>query len=119
MSVEQPEGNWTFLLASRPTAIALILSKDRHMLVDGGVVDNVPVEAMKSLKSGPNLVVDLRPLKQRIYDLDYQSIPGRWQLLAKLLNPFSWKKLPACPSPGERYTHQHVRQFAQACSREL
>lgn len=72
-----------------------------HMLVDGGVADNVPVAAMKSLKSGPNVVVDLRPRNQRLFQVDYQSIPGRWTLLARLANPFGGRTaLPRCPGPA-------------------
>ncbi|MCI0599049.1 MAG: patatin-like phospholipase domain-containing protein, partial [Beijerinckiaceae bacterium] len=53
-----------------------------HMLVDGAVADNVPLTVMKSLKAGPNLVVDLRPKNERSYKIDYKSIPGRWEILA-------------------------------------
>jgi NTE family protein len=93
---------WQAIRAScaLPGSLPPFFDKQGHMLVDGGVVDNVPIDAMRSLKAGPNVVVDLRPLKQRIYDLSYQSIPGRWQLLAKLINPFAREKLPACPGPG-------------------
>ncbi len=72
-----------------------------HMLVDGGVADNVPAAVMASLKSGPNLVVALRPLSHRFYTFGYDAIPGRRSLIARLLMPWRWKKgLPRCPSPG-------------------
>ena len=45
-----------------------------HMLVDGGVADNVPVGVMHALKAGPNLVIDLRPRAHFRYDFDYGSI---------------------------------------------
>jgi NTE family protein len=70
------------------------------MLVDGGVVDNVPVAAMHALKTGPNLVVDLRPPKRRLYNLSYQSIPGRGELFVKLINPLSRGSLSRCPGPA-------------------
>jgi NTE family protein len=72
-----------------------------HMLVDGGVMDNVPVAAMNSLKSGPNLIVDLRPREHCVFDFSYDSIPGRRALLARAFNSMSGgKRLPACPGPA-------------------
>jgi predicted acylesterase/phospholipase RssA len=72
-----------------------------HMLVDGGVMDNVPVTAMNSLKSGPNLIVDLRPREHCFFDFSYDSIPGRRALLARAFNSLSGgKRLPACPGPA-------------------
>jgi len=72
-----------------------------HMLVDGGIMDNVPVAAMNSLKIGPNLIVDLRPSEHCTYDFSYDSIPARNALLARAIG--SWlgrKRLPACPGPA-------------------
>jgi NTE family protein len=72
-----------------------------HMLVDGGVMDNVPVTAMTSLKSGPNLVVDLRPKEHCVFDVRYDSIPGPGELLARAINPWWGRtRLPACPGPA-------------------
>lgn len=71
-----------------------------HMLVDGGVADNVPLEVMNTLKSGPNLVVDLRPRALRVFDVRYELIPGRWELVRRALNPLSRRgELPRCPGP--------------------
>ena len=72
-----------------------------HMLVDGGVMDNVPVTAMISLKSGPNLVVDLRPREHCVFDVRYDSIPGPGELLARAFNPWPGRTdLPDCPGPA-------------------
>jgi NTE family protein len=72
-----------------------------HMLVDGGIMDNVPVTAMNSLKSGPNLIVDLRPREHCVFDFSYDSIPGRRAFLARAFNSMSGgKRLPACPGPA-------------------
>jgi hypothetical protein len=66
-----------------------------------GVMDNVPVTAMTSLKSGPNLVVDLRPKEHCVFDVRYDSIPGPGELLARAINPWSGRtRLPACPGPA-------------------
>lgn len=70
-----------------PGVLPPFIDDEGHMLVDGGVVDNVPIAVMNSLKTGPNVVVDLRPLSHPIYNFSYQSIPGRWELLARTINP--------------------------------
>ena len=68
------------------------------MLVDGALMDNVPIEPMKLLKTGPNVVVTLADDAPIDFKVDYDAIPGPLALLATLLNPFSLKRLPAAPS---------------------
>jgi NTE family protein len=55
---------------------------------------------MKSLKVGPNIVVDIALPERCLFDVDYRSIPGRWGLMNRLMNPFSRRELPRCPSPA-------------------
>jgi NTE family protein len=69
------------------------------MLVDGAVVDNIPLAPMKALKSGPNLIVHFEAPPAPPYTVKYESIPGRWQLLCRMLNPFAREKLPDVPGP--------------------
>ena len=71
------------------------------MLVDGGVIDNVPTAVMTSLKSGPNLVVDLRPPNHSFFTFGYDAIPGRRALIGRLLMPWRGTDgLPHCPGPA-------------------
>jgi NTE family protein len=67
------------------------------MLVDGALMDNVPLATMKQLKSGPNVIVSLEVDDRRTYPVDYGSIPGRGELAAALLNPFARGRLPIIP----------------------
>jgi NTE family protein len=92
---------WQAVRASSaiPGILPPFFDDEGHMLVDGGVVDNVPVGVMKSLKNGPNLVIDVAPQNHRVYDLSYASIPGRWALLRQMINPFAGP-MPRCPSPA-------------------
>ena len=85
---------------SLPAVLPPVFTDDGRMLVDGGVVDNIPLRSMKALKTGPNLVVHfgLREMKQR-FDVDYANIPGRWGLLRKMLTPSGRRKLPGIPNP--------------------
>ncbi len=85
---------------SLPAVLPPVFTEDGRMLVDGGVVDNIPLRSMKALKTGPNLVVHfgLREMKQR-FDVDYANIPGRWGLLRQMLTPAGRRKLPGIPNP--------------------
>jgi NTE family protein len=84
---------------SIPAVLPPMFTDDGRMLVDGGVVDNIPLASMKALKSGPNLVVYFNAPPAKPYSVRYESIPGRWKLLGRMLNPFSREKLPDVPGP--------------------
>ncbi len=62
---------------SLPAVLPPVFTDDGRMLVDGGVVDNIPLRSMKSLKTGPNLIVHfgVRDIQQR-FEVDYATIPG-------------------------------------------
>ncbi len=46
---------------SLPAILPPIITGDGEVLVDGGVLDNIPVNVMRDVKAGPNVVVALRP----------------------------------------------------------
>jgi NTE family protein len=68
------------------------------MLVDGALMDNVPLAPMKALKTGPNVVVMLGGEESTRYQVDYNAIPGPAELAALLLNPFARRRLPPVPN---------------------
>ena len=68
------------------------------MLVDGCLIDNVPLAQMHQLKSGPNLVVHFGDPADEMFDVDYAELPGRFELALAMLTPFRKKLLPAAPS---------------------
>jgi NTE family protein len=84
---------------SIPAVLPPVFTDDGQMLVDGAVVDNIPLAPMKALKSGPNLIVHFEAPPAPPYTVKYESIPGRWQLLCRMLNPFAREKLPDVPGP--------------------
>jgi len=90
---------WRALRASGsiPGALPPMFTADGRMLVDGGLVDNIPLKPMHSLKAGPNVVVHFGLPKFEAFPIDYDKIPGRWPLLARML--FSRRTLPAVPGP--------------------
>jgi len=83
--------------SSIPGLLPPVYHEDGRMLVDGSLLDNVPVKSMRALKSGPNVVVNLRAEDVRSDIVDYAALPSRGQLLLQLLNPFSWGRLPQAP----------------------
>jgi NTE family protein len=85
--------------SSIPAVLPPMFTDDGRMLVDGGVVDNIPLAPMKAIKSGPNLVVHFGVTPVEPYDVKYESIPGRRQLIARMLNPFARERLPRVPGP--------------------
>lgn len=91
---------WQAVRASSaiPGLLPPFYTRDGVMLVDGCLVDNVPLAPMQQLKSGPNLVVHFGEPATEMFDVDYAALPGRLELLAAMLLPFGRKTLPAAPS---------------------
>ncbi len=67
---------------SLPTILPPFIDGDGNILVDGGVLDNIPVIAMRARKAGPNIVVALGDASQpwRV-DADYGDLRSRGALL--------------------------------------
>ena len=91
---------WQAVRASSaiPGLLPPFYTSDGAMLVDGCLVDNVPLVPMHQLKSGPNLVVHFGDPATEMFDVDYAALPGRLELLASMLLPFRKKMLPEAPS---------------------
>ena len=85
---------------SVPVLLPPYYTEDGHMLVDGAILDNVPVRVMHELKSGPNIVVSFEVPKHEKFEVDYGALPGRRQLLKAMLNPLRRKTLPRAPGVG-------------------
>jgi NTE family protein len=81
-----------------PGLLPPFYTPDGAMLVDGCLIDNVPLGPMHQLKSGPNLVVHFGEPATETFDVDYAALPGRLELFASMLMPFSKKILPKAPS---------------------
>jgi len=85
---------------SLPAVLPPAFTDDGRMLVDGAVIDNVPLRSMKTIKTGPNLVVHFgtRGLQQQ-FAADDMLIPGRRRLISQMLTSAGRRKLPAVPGP--------------------
>ncbi|NRD90407.1 hypothetical protein C8024_14470 [Sphingopyxis sp. BSNA05] len=71
---------------SLPTILPPFIDGEGNILVDGGVLDNVPVRIMHGLKAGPNMVVSLGdPNEVWRTEAHYDDIRGRWSLLRDVI----------------------------------
>ena len=61
----------------------------RDVLVDGGVVNNLPIDIMRGLKRGPVFASDVSPRVELQLDREYQDIPSPWSVLLSHLSPAS------------------------------
>jgi NTE family protein len=110
--------------SSLPAVLPPVFTDDGRMLVDGGVVDNIPLRSMKTLKAGPNLVVHFgaREVRHR-FEVDYtRSL--RWRLLlrssrwpagatpAVLPNPMACGGALGTPEPGSCRRPADLVRFA-------
>jgi NTE family protein len=82
---------------SVPVLLPPYYTEDGHMLVDGAIMDNVPVRVMHELKSGPNVVVSFAVPKLERFAVDYGTLPGRRQLVRHLCQPWLRRPLPSAP----------------------
>jgi predicted acylesterase/phospholipase RssA len=60
----------------------------RHLLVDGGVVDNLPSTIMKELCGGPVIVVNVSPDNDVMLGEDLEGFPSPAEILWSWVNPF-------------------------------
>jgi NTE family protein len=83
---------------SIPGLLPPFFTDDGDMLVDGAIMNNLPLEQMKELKTGPNVVVRLTPSEPKKYAVDYDYIPGTAESIVSMLNPFVRRRLSPIPS---------------------
>ncbi|MCC7254162.1 cyclic nucleotide-binding and patatin-like phospholipase domain-containing protein [Hyphomicrobium sp.] len=83
--------------ASIPVLLPPVYTADGDMLVDGCLLDNVPVKTMGDLKAGPNVIVSFKPPTLDRYHVDYEALPSRAALIRLALNPLRRDRLPDAP----------------------
>lgn len=91
---------WNAVRASGsiPGVLPPFFTKQGEMLVDGALMDSVPLAPMKALKQGPNVIVAVGVEKRRKYPVDYDTIPGPAALLASMFNPVGRRRLAHIPN---------------------
>lgn len=83
--------------ASIPVLLPPVYTPEGEMLVDGCLLDNVPISTMHALKSGPNVVVSFEIPELERFDVKYESLPSRAELIRLSINPLTRGKLPDAP----------------------
>ena len=83
--------------ASIPVLLPPVYTEEGEMLVDGCLLDNVPIRVMRDLKTGPNVVVSFSPPELHTYRVDYDALPSRSALMRLVLNPLRRDRLPEAP----------------------
>src|SRR4030095_5325903 len=63
---------------------------DGQLAIDGGILNNLPVDVMRSRPVGRVIGVDLTARKQR--SVDYEEVPGAFEILRSRLLPFGARK---------------------------
>ncbi len=97
---------WKAIRASSaiPGLLPPVYTAEGDILVDGSLLDNVPVRQMVKLKTGPNVVINFDLPEIRVSGIDYDSLPSRRQLIQSKLLPFLSPPLPQAPGPGNIIT---------------
>ena len=116
---------WSALLASGaiPGICSSIVSDEGSLLVDGGLIDNLPVAAMRERHRGPIIAVDVSSDKGLRPNTTSTIPPNGWRALWSYLNP--WAKQRPFPHIFKLITHtatlaskinaESSRQLADLC----
>ncbi|MBC2778332.1 patatin-like phospholipase family protein [Parasphingopyxis marina] len=104
---------------SLPTILPPFITEEGDILVDGGVLDNIPVTIMREAKAGPNVVVSLRSDAGEDWRLEtkYHHLRTRGQLLRDVL--FRRKAKQEFPSIVEIMSRSMVVSSASAVRESL
>jgi NTE family protein len=97
--------------AAIPALLPPFFTAEGDMLVDGSILDNVPLAAMRSIKSGPNVIISFDVAGPQHFAVDYRALPPRNKLIWKSLNPLTRRTLPSAPGPMSVL----VRSFMAGC----
>ena len=79
---------WRAIRASTaiPGIFPPMLNPDGEVLIDGSLIDNVPIDAMRALKPGPNIILNFLPDKAWRVKARYEDLPTRTQVVASLFS---------------------------------
>ena len=68
-----------------PGALPPFVTDNGELLVDGALVDNLPVSVMRGLKIGPNVLAGFFEDESQHRAVSYESVPGRERLIADIV----------------------------------
>lgn len=87
LSIRRHGPLWKAVRASTaiPGIFPPMLGQDGEVLVDGALIDNAPLETMRALKPGVNIVMNFTRSQSWTVRSDYDLVPGRWGALRKMV----------------------------------
>ncbi|MEL6436664.1 MAG: patatin-like phospholipase family protein [Pseudomonadota bacterium] len=71
--------------ASLPGVFPPVVTEHGDVLIDGGLLDNIPITPMRELKAGPNVIFSFDHIKPWKVKAPYSALPGRLGALARML----------------------------------
>ncbi len=71
--------------SSIPAVFPPMVMEDGEVMIDGAFVDNVPIETMRSMKPGINLVLSLEQKRDWRVNTPYDALPGRSGAVKRLV----------------------------------
>ena len=87
---------------SIPVLLPPVYTPEGEMLVDGCLLDNVPIRTMHELKNGPNVVVSFHIPELERFDVDYSKLPSRAELIGMSINPHDARQAASRAGPHHR-----------------
>ena len=69
--------------------VAPPLCDNGNLIVDGGVLNNLPGDVMRRLMGGKVIVVDVSPQKDLAIDPEFRQTPSAWSLAWNRINPLA------------------------------
>jgi NTE family protein/lysophospholipid hydrolase len=69
--------------------VAPALCDHGNLIVDGGVLNNLPADVMRILSGGKVIAVDVSPQRDLAVDPSYCELPSAWQILWSRINPLA------------------------------
>lgn len=71
--------------SSIPAVFPPLLGEDGEVMIDGALIDNVPIGVMRDIKRGSNLILNFRQREPWLVKADYHQLPTRFALLARIV----------------------------------
>jgi NTE family protein/lysophospholipid hydrolase len=69
--------------------VAPALCDHGDLIVDGGVLNNLPADVMRNLSGGKVIAVDVSPQRDLAVDPSLRQLPSAWQILWSRINPLA------------------------------
>lgn len=101
---------------SIPALLPPVLTDEGEVLIDGGLFDNLPLQVMRQLKSGPNIAMDFPVGQHWRVDADYAALPRPFRaaaglILGRIARPARARRFPRIASVLSRAMTMNSRRL--------